>query len=244
MRLGDRLVVLNRGVMQQVGTPQCLYEHPTNWFVAGFLGSPGMNFLLAQLENNTLRCALGVLRLSDRIRRTLEAARTPREVVIGIRPEHFEDAGLVPPDLKKPGITVTAQVDVLESMGSDKYAYLSLEGLTASAARLRKMAAQLGNVDLFSTDRLITRLSASSTAAEDHTLNVWFDPDQIHIFDPANGRNLTLSPRDGNEDEVQMSRPGGQLKTPFAAGPASITASRTAPTPQEPPAQQFSPDRF
>lgn len=197
MRLGDRLVVLNHGVIQQVGTPQFLYEHPANWFVAAFLGSPRMNFLLAQLEDNTLRCALGVLRLSDRICRTLEAARTPREVVIGIRPEHFEDAGLLPPDLKKHGITMTAQVDVLEFMGSDKYAYLSLEGLTASAAGFRKLATKLGNVDLVSTGRLITRLSTSSTAAEDNTLNVWFDPDQIHIFDPVDGHNLTLLPRCG-----------------------------------------------
>ena len=91
MTLGDRVVVLRGGVVQQVGTPQCLYDNPANLFVAGFIGSPAMNFVPATLENGTLNSVLGAVELPDRLRRLAEQANAPREVIMGVRPEHFED---------------------------------------------------------------------------------------------------------------------------------------------------------
>src|SRR4051812_4021241 len=128
MTLGDRVVVLRGGRVQQIGSPQFLYENPANLFVAGFIGSPSMNFVPATLENNELHSPLGTTPLTDRVRRLVEKAGAPREVLVGIRPEHFEDAALVDPAALAHGATFDAQIEVLESMGSEKFAYFSVEG--------------------------------------------------------------------------------------------------------------------
>ncbi|MEC3979276.1 ABC transporter ATP-binding protein, partial [Amycolatopsis sp. H20-H5] len=95
MTLGDRVVVLRGGYVQQIGAPQFLYDNPANLFVAGFIGSPSMNFVPATLENGQLTSPLGSVPLTDRVRRLVEAADAPREVIVGIRPEYFEDAALL-----------------------------------------------------------------------------------------------------------------------------------------------------
>jgi multiple sugar transport system ATP-binding protein len=194
MRLGDRVVVMRAGMVQQIGAPQFVYEYPVNVFVAGFIGSPVMNFLPARLEHGALRCVLGELPLSDRIRRTLEAAGAPRDVMMGVRPEHFEDAALVEPGAKQHGVTFTAQVEMLESMGSDKYAHFVLEDELACAATLEQLAAQAGTVSVPGTTQLVTRLSVASAATQGKKAQVWFDPDHVQVFGPSDGRNLTLAP--------------------------------------------------
>ncbi|MFD1048573.1 ABC transporter ATP-binding protein, partial [Kibdelosporangium lantanae] len=90
MTLGDRVVVLRGGRVQQIGSPQFLYENPANLFVAGFIGSPSMNFLPATLENGQVNSPLGHFDLAGRVKTLVEAADAPREVILGIRPEHFE----------------------------------------------------------------------------------------------------------------------------------------------------------
>jgi multiple sugar transport system ATP-binding protein len=191
MRLGDRVVVMRRGVVQQIGAPQFLYECPVNLFVAGFIGSPAMNFLPAHLNGGSLHCALGELPLSDRMRRTLEAANAPRDVIVGVRPEHFEDAALVEQKAEECGVTYAARVEVLESMGSEKYAYFALEGAQASAAELDELAADANIADVPSASQLTTRLSAASAVTQGEVAQIWVDQDQIQVFDPGNGRNLT-----------------------------------------------------
>ncbi|WP_019816596.1 ABC transporter ATP-binding protein [Saccharomonospora saliphila] len=192
MTLGDRVVVLRGGVVQQVGSPQYLYDHPANLFVAGFIGSPSMNFVPATVEGATLKSALGDIGLSERVRARLEQANAPREVVIGIRPEHFEDAALVDEAHRSGGTTFTAPVDVLESMGSEKYAYFTLETQLASTAELQELAADAGATDIPGTgSTIVARLSAVSEARETEPARVWFDVDSLHLFDPSTGRNLT-----------------------------------------------------
>jgi multiple sugar transport system ATP-binding protein len=194
MTLGDRVVVLRGGVVQQIGSPQFLYENPANLFVAGFIGSPAMNFLPGTLENGQLSTSLGSVALSDRIRRLAEAANAPRDVIAGIRPEHFEDARLLDATAKQAGGTFAATVDVLESMGSDKYAYFVIEGETASSTELDELAADAGAADVPATgSELVTRLSATSTATEGEKVDVWFDTDKVQLFDPSSGANLTYS---------------------------------------------------
>jgi multiple sugar transport system ATP-binding protein len=194
MTLGDRVVVLRGGLVQQIGSPQFLYENPANLFVAGFIGSPSMNFLPATLAEGKLNSPLGEVVLSDRIRRLVEAANAPREVIVGIRPEHFEDASLVDDAARAHGGTFTAHVDVLESMGSDKYAYFSVEGDQATSRELEELAADSGSADVpASGSQVVTRLSAASGAAEGAPLEIWFDADKLQLFDPANGKNLTYS---------------------------------------------------
>ena len=193
MTLGDRVVVMRGGMVQQVGAPQFLYDNPANLFVAGFIGSPAMNFVPATVEDNTLRSPLGDVPMSDRIRRALEAADAPREVIMGVRPEHFEDAALVDESNLPTGGKFTGQVEVLESMGSDKFAYFTVSGERATSADLDELAADAGGADLpgGAGQQLVTRLSAASAAREGSNAEVWFDADKISIFDPAGGRNLT-----------------------------------------------------
>jgi len=194
MTLGDRVVVLRGGLVQQIGSPQFLYEQPANLFVAGFIGSPAMNFLPATLADGQLTGPLGTVKLTDRVRKLAEAANAPRDVIMGIRPEHFEDATLLEEQARAKGATFTAQVDVLESMGSDKFAYFSIEGDAAVSSELDELAADAGTTDVpASGSQLITRLSAASTAAEGASTDVWFDPDKLQLFDPTSGKNLTYA---------------------------------------------------
>jgi multiple sugar transport system ATP-binding protein len=194
MTLGDRVVVLRGGVVQQVGSPQFLYDNPANLFVAGFIGSPAMNFMPATLENGQLSTGLGEVALSDRVRRLAESANAPREVIAGIRPEHFEDARVLDEAAMGNGSTFTATVDVLESMGSDKYAYFTVEGEAATSAELEELAADAGSADVPSSgSQLVTRLAAASGAAEGADLEIWYDTDKIQLFDPSTGKNLTYA---------------------------------------------------
>ena len=190
MTLGDRVVVLRGGFVQQIGSPQELYDAPVNLFVAGFIGSPSMNFVPVTLAEGRLNTPFGPVEMSDRVRGLVEAANAPRELIMGVRPEHFEDAALA--EAGKQGTVFSAQVDVLESMGSDKFAYFTVEGRQATSAELEELAADAGASDVPANEsQVVTRLSAASGASEGQKLDVWIDTDKIHLFDPADGRNLT-----------------------------------------------------
>jgi len=193
MTLGDRVAVMRGGEIQQVDRPEVLYEHPINLFVAGFIGSPAMNFLAARAKGGVLQTPLGELKLPAGRARGLDGKE--RDVIIGIRPEHFEDASLVGPDKRAQGVTVKAKIDLLESLGSDKFAYFTVQGERATAEHLQELAADAGTGDLGATEegvQVTARLDAGSEAAEDKELEIWIDLDKIHVFDPDSGENLTL----------------------------------------------------
>ncbi|WP_175410726.1 ABC transporter ATP-binding protein [Streptomyces sp. TRM64462] len=191
MTLGDRVVVMRGGVVQQVGTPQHLYDQPRNLFVAGFIGSPAMNFLHAVLERNELRTAVGALPLEDRVRRRLERQRAPRDVIVGLRPEAFEDAALVDPG--RPGARFTATVDVVESLGSDVYAHFTEEGWApAVTAELQELAADAGLTETGGEGhQIVTRLSTATRVREGTEAELYVDASALHVFDPRTGTNLT-----------------------------------------------------
>jgi len=148
MTLGDRVAVMRLGVLQQAGSPKELYDTPVNLFVAGFIGSPAMNFMSGTFEDGMLRTPLGDFRLSDRLRREVESAGAGRDVIVGLRPENFEDASLVTPDNRQHGITFRTPIDVLESMGSDVYVYFT-RGIEkgVSSAELEELAKDSGRAD-------------------------------------------------------------------------------------------------
>ncbi|MER6400349.1 sn-glycerol-3-phosphate ABC transporter ATP-binding protein UgpC [Kitasatospora sp. NPDC001603] len=194
MTLGDRVVVLRGGVVQQVGAPQQLYDEPVNLFVAGFIGSPGMNFLDATLEQGVLRTALADLPVSDRLRQRLTAADAPREVVVGLRPEHFEDAAL----LEHPhgGRTATVAVEVLESVGSDVFAHFTVAGEAAVPRALEELAAQRRDTGATARGReVVARIGTDTRAAEGSPLELWIDTDRLHVFDPVSGAALSHADR-------------------------------------------------
>ena len=192
MTLGDRVAVMRAGVIQQVGTPEELYERPRNLFVAGFIGSPAMNFLPGTLEDGHLRTALGEVPLPADVRAKVQRSGTGRDLILGIRPEHFEDAALVD-GRRAEGLTFSAVVDVLESLGADKYAYFRLRGPRATAQELEELAADAGANDApGGTDQVVARLDPASRAREGQRLQLWFDPGKLHLFNPGNGAHLTL----------------------------------------------------
>lgn len=188
MTLGDKVVVMRSGVVQQVGAPQHLYDSPRNLFVAGFIGSPGMNFLNATLEENALRTSVGDLPLDDRTRQVLTRADAPRELIVGIRPEDFEEASLM--DGRHGGHTFTVTVDVLESVGSDVYLHFTEEG-PARTSELEELAVDSGLADTgVQEHQLVARLGAATRAAEGEQLELWMNTSRLHVFDPATGANL------------------------------------------------------
>jgi multiple sugar transport system ATP-binding protein len=195
MTLGDRVAVMRSGLLQQVGSPKELYDTPDNLFVAGFIGSPAMNFLSGTLEEGKLRTSLGDFTISDRVRREVESSGAGRSVIVGVRPENFEDAGLVSADARPSGITFHATVDVLESMGSDVFVYFT-RGREAgvNAAELEELARDSGRADTgASGDTLVARLDAATGVREGQDAELWVDGRALHVFDPESGRNLSLA---------------------------------------------------
>ncbi|MGP3923611.1 ABC transporter ATP-binding protein [Streptomyces sp. 8N616] len=196
MTLGDRVVVLRSGVVQQVGTPQHLYDEPRNLFVAGFIGSPAMNFLYATLEDrpegSVLRTSLGDLPVDDRTRQSLERQNAPRDLIVGFRPEDFEDASLVDTSRGGPFLTFTTTVGVVESVGSDVFVYFLEEGHRAVTAELEELAADSGLRDTGTqVHQIVTRLNAATRAREGERLELCLNVAKGHIFDPSTGVNLT-----------------------------------------------------
>jgi multiple sugar transport system ATP-binding protein len=194
MTLGDRVAVMRNGRIQQVASPQELYERPANLFVAGFMGSPAMNFMPGTMENGKLRTRIGDLDLDDETRRAIETRGPGREVIFGIRPESFEDAALVSNDARPHGITFRATIDVVESMGSDIFVYFSLsEDRSVSTAELDELAKDSGRADLgAAVDQVVARLDTASAVREGAEAELWADLRAIHVFDPESGENLTL----------------------------------------------------
>jgi multiple sugar transport system ATP-binding protein len=200
MTLGDRLAVMRDGVLQQVGAPAELYGQPRNLFVAGFIGSPAMNFLPGEIENGSLRFPLATVPL-DKLSPAIRSVDGGK-VVVGIRPEDFEDATIA--GERGHGITVTATIDVLESTGSDLYAHLSLgehDGVDPLADKVIRELEAAGTAsggegqEVIPTEAdLIARLDATSRLPEGQAGELWLDTTQIHLFDPESGERIA---RDG-----------------------------------------------
>jgi multiple sugar transport system ATP-binding protein len=231
MTLGDRVAVMRSGVLQQVASPQELYDRPVNLFVAGFIGSPAMNFMSGTLEDGGLHTSIGVIPVSGRLRQELDNARTGREVIVGIRPEDFQDASLVPADLLPNGITFQASIDVIESLGAEKYIYFTQDlGQATSIAELEELARDSGRADTGATsETVVARLDPDTRITEGENARLWADVRSLHVFDPASGQNLTLGAA-GSPAAVAGQAGGGapaqDAATPSAAQPASETDSR------------------
>jgi multiple sugar transport system ATP-binding protein len=212
MTLGDRLAVMRSGILQQVGSPHELYANPVNLFVAGFIGSPAMNFMAGTLEEGGLRTGIGSLPLTPRLRQTLERANAGREVIVGIRPEDFEDAALVKSDLRGHGVTFRATIEVVESMGSDVFVYFTQDsGLSGGVDQLADLAQDSGKADTGVSDETVTaRLDAATRIREGEEAELWADTRTMHVFDPETGKNLTAT-----------AEPAAGSASPASAGPAS-----------------------
>ena len=218
MTLGDRVAVMRLGTIQQVASPEELYDRPTNLFVAGFIGSPAMNFMAGTLEDGKLHTGVGDFPLTPQLRQELERSGTGRDVIVGIRPESFEDAAVVPAEVKANGLEFNTSVDVVESLGSEKFVYFTRElGQTHNVAELEELARDSGRADASgSAETVVARLDPASRIRENEDARLWVDMRKLHVFDPSTGRNLSLGATDA---------PAGAAAGPVDAGTAAPTGA-------------------
>jgi multiple sugar transport system ATP-binding protein len=190
MTLGDRVVVMHGGVAQQIGTPDELYERPANLFVAGFIGSPAMNFFPATLTPTGLTLPLGEVTLTPDVQETIAAHPEPENVIVGVRPEHLADAALIDAYQRIRALTFEVKVDLVESLGADKYLYFTTTGPAVHAAQLDELEAQ-GEVH---ENQFVARVPAESKAAVGSSIELAFDTTKLAVFDADSGANLTVPP--------------------------------------------------
>jgi multiple sugar transport system ATP-binding protein len=220
LTLGDRIAVMRAGMLQQVGAPQDLYSRPMNLFVAGFIGSPSMNFLPGELDGDSVKVAMGSMPIPPSLRQRLESGPGGGRggVIVGMRPEDFEDASLV--SEHSTGLKFNARIEVLESMGSEYYAYFVVESEKVASRELEELADDAGGADLPQQEgnQIVARLDAASKVSLGQDTELWFNGEHLHLFDPETGKTLL-----------------GSNGAPPAAPPQ--TASQPAPATQSPQTQ-------
>jgi len=202
MTMGDRVAVLRKGKLQQVDTPETLYEHPVNVFVAGFIGSPAMNLVEATISaaGEGLEVAFAEHRF---VLPTATVAARPalrgfqdRTVVLGVRPEDMEDAALLsdaPPDRR-----MRVEVDLRESLGSDVLVHFQVGAPPVVTADARELAADAGEDGVAHVEAqaargestFVARLNPRTTAAKGDPIELVVDTQRLHFFDPADGSGI------------------------------------------------------
>jgi multiple sugar transport system ATP-binding protein len=182
MTLGDRVALLRRGVLQQVAPPRTLYDEPANLFVAGFIGSPPMNLVVATVEDGRLRLPFVTVELPPDLR---AAVGTRALLIVGLRPEAFEDPAQAG---ESSGATFQARVDVVEWLGNEQYAYVPYDAPSAGA-RLAELAREMDAERLHS--QLVVAVDPRRRLDRGATLPLRVDPRRMHLFDPESGAALT-----------------------------------------------------
>ncbi|ORW31398.1 ABC transporter ATP-binding protein [Mycobacterium paraense] len=193
MTLGDRVVVMHGGVAQQIGTPDELYERPANLFVAGFIGSPAMNFFPAELTPTGLTLSVGEVMLAPEVQEVIARHPRPENVIVGVRPEHLADAALIDGYQRIRALTFEVKVDLVESLGADKYVYFTTAGPAVHAAQLDELEAE-GEMH---ENQFVARVAAESKAAVGQSIELALDTAKVTVFDADTGANLTIAPAAG-----------------------------------------------
>jgi len=236
LTLGDRIAVMRAGALQQVGSPNELYTRPNNLFVAGFIGSPSMNFLPGEIDGDQVKLPIGTVRIPDTLRQRLQAGPGGGRsgVIVGLRPEDFEDASLVSD--RDRGIAFTAKIDVLESMGSEFYAYFTVESERVSSQELEELAHDAGAADLPTQEgsQLVARLDAASQVRQGQETELWFKSEHLHMFDPETGKSLLGSTDRGGRTSAPAAPPQ-TAQSPQPAEPTSGTQQQSGGTKLPPP---------
>ncbi len=186
MTLGDRVAVLKMGELQQIASPRELYEQPRNLFVAGFIGSPSMNFIPATIENGKLQTILGDL---DVPAEKLAKVEGKKVVLVGVRPEFFEDAKLVEESKLPHGSIFTATLTHTEWLGNEQYGYINFNPDPEMRELLNNLAREMDADEL--RPQIVVTLDAASRIRGGREAEIWLDTRKLHLFDPESGENLT-----------------------------------------------------
>lgn len=194
MTLGDRVVVMYGGIAQQIGTPEELYERPANLFVAGFIGSPAMNFFPARLTAIGLTLPFGEVTLAPEVQGVIAAHPKPENVIVGVRPEHIQDAALIDAYQRIRALTFQVKVNLVESLGADKYLYFTTESPAVHSVQLDELAEVEGESALHE-NQFAARVPAESKVAIGQSVELAFDTARLAVFDADSGANLTIPHR-------------------------------------------------
>ena len=195
MTMGDRVAVLHMGRLQQCDSPQSLYEHPDNLFVAAFIGSPAMNLYEASISSDATQVKLGSqsLNLSEALLDARPALRSykDRKVVIGIRPEHLLDAALGP--VPAPGTTLSADVELIEALGNELQVHFLLDA-TRVRSEDAQAAAETGELEGLQSLQSggvraagVARVSPRSELKAGSRATFAVDTERLNFFDNDNG---------------------------------------------------------
>jgi multiple sugar transport system ATP-binding protein len=209
MTMGDRVAVMHDGLLQQVDRPQALYDRPANLFVAGFIGSPAMNMLEADLERengaHALRFGESRITVSEDVLKKHGGLRKfeGRRVLVGIRPEDLEDAAVAGGSVE--GRTITAEVDIREDMGSEVYLHFALD---VPPVRAEQMRAAVGEEAAQATELegrsggvpFVARVDRATRAQEGGKVELVIDTRHLHFFDPETGAGIYTDEADAEDD--------------------------------------------
>ena len=193
MTMGDRVAVIRKGVLQQIDTPREIYLYPKNIFVAGFIGSPSMNFVYGTPtktgRNTNIKFGDNIIKVSD----APEALNNfeGKEIVVGIRPEAFEDS--VYANKKEFSEQVSIKVSLLEQLGSDTYVHFYKDIKPVQTEAIEEILADDGeDISVLGDEtKFIARINPNSAVEEGQKINLALDPTKIHYFDPDSGLAIT-----------------------------------------------------
>ena len=193
MTMGDRVAVIRKGELQQINTPREIYLHPKNIFVAGFIGSPSMNFVYANVKvsskNITLSFGEDSIKCSADENKKLKEF-DGQEIVLGIRPEAFEDSQYA--NSKEFSEKLNAKVTLLEQLGSDSYIHFYKDIKPVQTEAIEEILADEGEdiTVLGDNTKFIARVNPNSTVKEGRQITLAIDPSKLHYFDPSSGNAI------------------------------------------------------
>ena len=190
MTMGDRVAVIRKGELQQIDTPREIYLNPRNIFVAGFIGSPSMNFVYADVgvKNGSIELSFGNDQIDYNGKKLDELkAFENKEIVMGIRPEAFEDGNYANESEFLESIKVS--VSLLEQLGSDSYIHFYKDIKPVQTEAIEEILADDGeDISILGDNtKFIARINPNSTVVEGEEIELKIDPSKLHFFNPDTG---------------------------------------------------------
>ena len=193
MTMGDRVAVIRKGVLQQIDTPREIYLYPKNIFVAGFIGSPAMNFVYATIDvsEKETKLTFGDSNIVSSDAPKSLSNFNGKEIVLGIRPEAFEDS--VYANDKEFTEQININVSLLEQLGSDTYIHFYKDIPPVQTKAIEEILADEGeDISALGTEtKFIARINPNATIEEGQNINLAIDPSKLHYFDPETGLAIT-----------------------------------------------------
>ena len=193
MTMGDRVAVIRKGELQQIDTPREIYLYPKNIFVAGFIGSPSMNFVYADVKISGKKAELSFA--GETINCDGESAKKlekmdGEQIVLGIRPEAFEDSIYAKDSEYSESIDI--KVTLLEQLGSDSYIHFYKDIKPVQTEAIEEILADEGeDISVLGDEtKFIARINPNSTVKEGEEIKLSIDSSKLHFFDPSTGNAL------------------------------------------------------